>query len=494
MTLTLRQPPAVSNSIYIADAICRTDLASFSRRCFHTLSPAAEFLPNWHIDALAFNLEQVRLGKITRLIVNFPPRTLKSVLCSVAFPAFVLGHDSSKRIIVVSYGTDLAAKLAHDFRAILAALWYRRIFPGVVISLTKNTEFEVVTSRNGSRLAVSIDGALTGRGADIIIVDDPLKAMDGLSDNKRERVNDLFNSTVLTRLDNKRTGAVVVVMQRLHEHDLSGMLQRSATPWTTLNYPAIAQREERIRVGENTYHLSRVGDVLHPRQEPLATLEATRAQLGSYFFAAHYLQEPIPSRNAMIPRAWIRRYDYLPQPTYQSRFVLSWDTASGESELSDYSACAIMMFHEGQVYLVDMLRERLVYSTLRERAIALACQYGANEVLIEDTGVGSALVADLIIAGQLVRAIKPQQSKKIRMAVQSHKFENGTVLLPKYAPWLADLEEELFAFPHSRHDDQIDAISQALEYSPPPYKRTDSNEDPYQRTLRLGQVYGGWLR
>jgi hypothetical protein len=247
----------------IVDAICRLDFVSFVRKCFHTLSPNTELLMNWHIYALAYQLEQVRCGKIKRLNVNFPPRMLKSLISSVAFPAFILGHDPTKRVIVVSYGSDLAIKLANDFRAIVNAPWYRRMFPGTRISRTKNTEFEVVTTQNGGRLAVSIDGALTGRGGDFVIVDDPLKAIDARSDGKRERVNYLFTSSVLTRLDNKQTGAIVLVMQRLDPNDPVGK-HCSSDEWTTLSFPAIAERDESIQIGTNQYHLRRVGDVLHP--------------------------------------------------------------------------------------------------------------------------------------------------------------------------------------------------------------------------------------
>ena len=237
---------------------------------FSHLVAQRKFLPNWHIDALAYDLEQVRLGGVTRLIVNLPPRSLKSVIASVAFPAFVLGHDPSKRVIVVSHSADLVIKLANEFRMILNSPWYRRVFPATFISRGKNTELEVVTTRNGLRLAVSIGGALTGRGADFIIVDDALKAMDALSNSKREkRFNELFNNTVLTRLDNKRTGAIVVVGQRLHEKDLPGMLQRSGVPWKTLSFPAIAVRDERVQTGKHSYHLRHAGDALHPEREPL---------------------------------------------------------------------------------------------------------------------------------------------------------------------------------------------------------------------------------
>jgi hypothetical protein len=232
----------------IMDAIYRTDFASFCRKCFHTLVPGTSLLMNWHIYALAFALEQVRSGKIKRLVINMPPRSLKSMMTSVAFPAFVLGHDPTKRFIVASYGSDLAIKLANDCRMILNAPWYRELFPAMRISPLKNTELEVVTTRNGFRLATSIDGTLTGRGGDILIVDDPLKPIDAFSDSKRERVNHFFNHTLQSRLDDKKTGAIIVLMQRLHPDDLTGTLLRdSPDGWTVLSLPAIAEHEQEIR-------------------------------------------------------------------------------------------------------------------------------------------------------------------------------------------------------------------------------------------------------
>jgi hypothetical protein len=167
----------------LLEAVCRNDFASFVRKCYHTLSPGSSFHPNWHILAVAHHLEQVRRGKIKRLIINMPPRSLKSVMSSVAFPASLLDHDPAKRVIAVSYGSELAIKHANDFRAIVNAPWYQSVFPGMRISPTKNTETEVATTRNGYRLATSIDGTLTGRGGDIIVIDDPLKPIDAHSDS-----------------------------------------------------------------------------------------------------------------------------------------------------------------------------------------------------------------------------------------------------------------------------------------------------------------------
>src|SRR5215218_11519156 len=148
----------------LLDAILRADFENFLRKCTVSLSPGERFIHNWHIRALAWHLEQVRLGKIKRLIINMPPRSLKSISASVAFPAFVLGHDPTRRIICVSYATDLATKHANDFRAIVEAPWYQAIFPQMRLSRAKNSESEVATTRHGLRLATSVGGTLTGRG------------------------------------------------------------------------------------------------------------------------------------------------------------------------------------------------------------------------------------------------------------------------------------------------------------------------------------------
>ena len=453
----------------IIDAICRLDFVSFVRNCFRTLSPNSKFLMNWHIELLAFHLEQVWRGTQKRLIINFPPRMLKSLVCSVAFPAFILGHDPSKRFIVISYGSDLAAKLANDFRIILNSPWYMRMFPGTRISRTKNTELEIVTTQNGGRLAVSIDGALTGRGGDYVIIDDPLKAMDARSDSKRERVNSLFASSVLTRLDNQQTGAILLVMQRLHPDDPAGKLQRSSGGWTTLSLPAIADREESIEIGENQHQLRHVGDVLHPELVPRQVLDGIRSQMPFEDFMAQYQQTPLLPGGAMIKRERVRRYEQLPQVTSSSKIFQSWDTASKDGELNDYSVCTTWLYHNKKYYLVDVLRERFDFPSLRTRAIAHARAHHASSILIEDTGVGTALVSELKNIGLPAMAVKPQHSKQICMFVQSQKFESGTAVLPKQAPWLADYEAELFAFPHTLHDDQVDSTSQALAYEPDSY-------------------------
>jgi predicted phage terminase large subunit-like protein len=452
----------------IVDAACRTDFVSLFRKAFHTLMPHAELLLNWHIYALAFKFEQMRFGIIKRLIVNVPPRSLKSTMM-VAFAAFLLGLDPTVRIILVTYGADLSIKFTNDLRAILNSAWYQQLFPGTRISRAKDTELEIQTTRNGYFLASSIDGALTGRGADFIFVDDPIKPMDAFSDNKRQRVNTWFNSTLLSRLDDQQKGCIVVLMQRLHPDDLSGMLLHTSNEWTPLALAAICERDERIQIGHDEYHLRHRGEALHSERQPLHVLERIRGQIGAEMFSAQFQQAPVPAQGVAVNRGWFRRYDQLPARTSNSKIIVSVDTASKEGELNDYSACVTLLYHAGKYYLVDVFRGRFDYPTLKARVIAHARTYRANIILVEDAGVGTALVAELKNGRLPAVAVQPQVNKKMRMAIQSEKFKNGTILLPTQALWLRDFEDELAAFPHSRHDDQVDALSQALAYEPPKY-------------------------
>jgi hypothetical protein len=372
----------------------RTDFVSFIGKCFHLVRPGEQFHMNHHIEAMGYELERARCGENRRLIINLPPRSGKSMVCSVAWPAYILGHDPSKNIIVSSYNTDLAIKLGNGCRAVMSSNVYQSIFPWTKISRAKNSEFEFTTTRQGSRLATSIHGTLTGRGGDILIIDDPLKPIDAFSNKKRERVNHLFKNTLLSRLDDQRKGAVVIVMQRLHPEDLVGMLLRESDGWTVLSLPAIAERPERVQIGRGKYHLRQVGDPLHAERAPASELERLRVELGPEIFAAHYQQAPIRPGGGMIQRAWIPRYERLPARGPSTRILQSWDTASMQGEQNDWSVCTTWMIHEKKYYLVYVLRGRFDYPTLKAQAVAHAGVYKPRAILVENAGVGTALIAE----------------------------------------------------------------------------------------------------
>jgi hypothetical protein len=194
----------MSYDLPLLDAVLRRDLASFVAKVFETLCPGETYLDTWHINCLAWHLEPALSGKRLRLIVNLPPRSLKSIVTSVALPAYVLGHDPSRRIIVVSYSDELARKHARDTRIILESDWYRRVFPATRVNPRKNTETEFTTTRHGFRLATSIGGTLTGRGGDTLVIDDPIKPAEAESEAERRRVNEFYDKTLYSRSTTRR--------------------------------------------------------------------------------------------------------------------------------------------------------------------------------------------------------------------------------------------------------------------------------------------------
>jgi predicted phage terminase large subunit-like protein len=447
----------------LLQAIVRNDFRAFVEKVFMTLTPGQTFIRSWHLEAIAYQLERVRRGEIKRLIINMPPRSLKSIMASVAFPSFILGLDPTRRIICASYSGELAKKHSNDFRAILDSRWYRSTFSGTRIGPFKNNETEIELTKRGFRLATSVGGTLTGRGGDIIVIDDPLKPDDAMSETKRSAVNHWFTNTLLSRLDDKRTGAIVVVMQRVHMDDLTGFLIEQSDDWTVLTLPAIADSDEVIQRWEGEPYFRKAGDVLSPEREPLDVLEVLKREIRSDSFSAQYQQMPVPPGGAMIKRAWIARYAELPLKSEQLMVMQSWDTANKGGPQNDWSVCTTWILARNmRWYLVDVWRGRVDYPALKAKVEFLSKKWGARRVLVEDAGSGTMLVQELRgrVAG--IIGVTPERDKISRMAVASSRFEAGEVFLPERAPWLTDLESELFAFPGGRHDDQCDSISQAL--------------------------------
>jgi predicted phage terminase large subunit-like protein len=448
------------------DAILRSDSYAFVQKTFTIVSAGHTFLPNWHIEAISYALTRVMSGEIKRLIITVPPRSLKSICTSVAFPAFVLGHDPTRRIICVSYSEALAKKHANDFRAVMQSQFYRRLFPKTRISKAKDTELEVMTTARGYRYTTSVGGTLTGRGGNLLIIDDPLKPQDALSDLARENLNQWYAKTLLTRLDNKAEDAIVVVMQRLHMDDLVGHLLEQGG-WTELNLPAIAEIEEFVPLGPGKAHHRRPGDVLHPEREPAPILEELKRSMGSADFSAQYQQQPVPPGGNLIKWSWFPVYDEPPLRDVGDKIIVSWDTAMSAGELSNYSACVILQVKGETAYILDVVRQRLEYPDLRRKIIELHHRWrhvtSSYALLIEDKGSGMSLIQDLRREGIRAIGVKPTTDKILRMNAHTARIEAGYVYRPRRAPWLNDFQKEAMAFPAVKYDDQVDALSQALD-------------------------------
>lgn len=453
----------------LGEALCREHFASFVGEAMRVLSPGEAYQSNFHIAAMAQALERVAEGSSKRLLITCPPRHLKSIVASVCFPAWLFGRNPRARIVCVSHTAELAIKHHNDCRRLMASPAYRHLFGAARIARDKNTETEFRTTAGGERFSTSVGGPITGRGGRIIILDDPLKAEDAYSEAKREAVQDWYKRSLLSRRDDPKHSSLVLVMQRLHEDDLAGAVLEEGG-WDHLNLPAIAEARERIQIGPQAFYERAEGEALHAARMPMDELEALRRAMGAADFSAQYQQRPAPLEGAIIKRAWLKRYALVPERRAGDQVVQSWDMAVKTGERHDFSVCATFLKRGRLHYLLHVLRERLEFPELLKRVIAHRRAFGPGPLLIEDAAAGAQMLQALKADPRLPSAIarKPVGDKATRLHGQSRKFEAGDVLLPETAPWLGDLEAELLAFPKSRHDDQVDAISQYLLWADKP--------------------------
>src|SRR5437773_3631661 len=360
--------------------------------------------------------------------------------------------------------------------------WYRQIFP-TRLAPRRHAVQEFITTRQGYRLATSTGGVLTGRGADIILIDDPLKPEEALSDAQRKAANEWYDHTLYSRLNDKRHGAIVIIMQRLHEDDLVGHVL-AQEGWEILSFPAIAEADEVHRIetiwGEQCFR-RRQGQALHPDREPLETLDRIRRTIGEYNFAGQYQQSPAPLGGGLVKAEWFKRYRENERPERFDRIVQSWDTANKATELSDFSVCTTWGVCGKNLFLLGVFRRRLEYPALKRAVGEQQRLFGASEVLIEDKASGTQLIQELIADGCYgVARYQPTTDKVMRLHAQTTLIENGFVRIPENAPWLAEYLHELTVFPNGKHDDQADSTAQFLDW----YKNPGPN-DGYFEWLRM---------
>jgi predicted phage terminase large subunit-like protein len=482
--------PDLSKHEYVA--ALREDFHSFVERCFLELNSGATFQPTPHIEVMAAKLQAVRDGRVKRLIVAIPPRHLKSLAASIALPAWLLGHDANAAIVNVTYGQELSDKFARDCRAIMTASWYRALFATRLVS-NRASLTELITTAGGFRLATSVGGVLTGRGADFIIVDDPLKPSDAMSESRRAALNQGFDGTLYSRLNDKQRGVIVIVMQRLHEDDLVGhVLKREG--WDVLSFAAIAESDGKLvfATAFGPWDFDReAGDALYPERESLETLSQIRAAIGEANFAGQYQQTPSPAGGGMVKTAWFARYRPEDLPQNFDRIVQSWDTANKPTELADYSVCTTWGLKGPNFWLLNVLRKKLAYPELKRAVREQRELFSPAVILIEDKASGTQLIQDLIADGlSEVTRYAPDGDKIMRLFAQTATIENGFVHLPEAAHWLAEYINEFMLFPNARYDDQVDSTAQALAWA----KQRPAGHGMIESWRRLAEEAGGSVR
>jgi predicted phage terminase large subunit-like protein len=443
----------------VLQALLASNLTSFTEFAFGVVRPGVLFKPNWHFEAVTHKLSQVACGEVRRLIITLPPRSLKSLCTSVALPAWFLGRYPSERVVVVSYSDFLARSHANDFRRIVNDPIYQATFPAM--RLERDTDREIITTKRGKRIATSIDGTLTGLGGNLIIIDDPLKLGDAMSEAVRARVIEWYRSTLLSRADDKKAARIVLVMQRVHQDDLAGYLQEQGG-FAVLNLPAIAQRDESYFLGDGRTYDRQKGELLHPEHEPAHVLAELKREMGPIAFSAQYQQSPIPPGGTIIKRKWLTPYDEIRRQS-DDRIIMSWDIALSETESGDYSACVVLLRRKEVFFILEVVRGRFPFDTLKRKVMDVKKRYGSSTLLIEDSPISRGLIQSLREQSINVMVSKPETDKRARVIAQTDLFAGGSVRFPRRAAWLEDFTAELLAFP-GRHDDQVDALTQGLAW------------------------------
>ncbi len=435
---------------------------TFVRRAFQELNPGDTFVDGLYLRALCHALERVAKGELRRLIITVPPRHLKSQIVSVAFPAWLLGLDPTEKIACASYSSSLAEDFGRQTRDLMRAPFYRATFPSTTLDPAKTAVDEFHTLAKGRRIATSVGGTLTGKGGRLLLYDDLMKADDALSPVKRDNCHTWFRNTAANRLNNPKTGAIVIVAQRLHVDDLVGRLIPSGD-WEILNLPAIATESQVLPLGDEALWHREIGELLHLERIDSEELERIRREMGSAAFEAQYQQSPVLPGGNLVKREWFRSYDGPPRPSQYEAVVQSWDTASVPGIDNDYSVCTTWGLINQHIDLLDVHRAQHDYPDLRRAACSLRTKWKPRLIVVEKAGVGIALGNELLADGlREVQALDAKGSKVERMALQCAKIESGQVRLPQSALWLNEFLTEVGEFPNSKYDDQVDTMSQIL--------------------------------
>ncbi len=416
------------------------------QKCFVTVNPGTKYLYNWHIKRIAEYLHSCENSEINRLIINIPPRYLKSFIVNVAWPAWLLGQDPTRRIISASYSNGLSIKHSLDCRAIIESEWYQELFPETRLTSDQNEKNKFMTTMRGFRLATSTGGTLTGEGGNFLILDDPNNPSHIMSKSIRDEVLRWYEQVFSTRLDDRNKGVIVLIMQRLHQEDLTGHLLEKKDVWNLLKLPAIDR-----------------DNILQAERQSLKELERTKAEMGSFAFSAQYLQNPLAVESGMVKPDWMRYYSEA--PIQLKTITQSWDTAIKTGKDNDYSVCTTWGESHNAYYLLDMVRLKAEYPQLKRTIIFPYEKWKPERILMEDKASGQSLIQELRAESKLpVIAVKVNQDKVSRFASVTPLFEAGKIFFPTKCSFLADLEVEIFSFPESPHDDQIDSISQYLNW------------------------------
>ena len=434
-----------------------------------------------HIELINEKLQAVALGEIKRLMIFLPPRHGKSMLVSQHFPAWYLGMFPDKRVILTAYEADFAASWGRKSRDILNEHG-NQLFNVELNNKSSAANRWDIKGHDGGMITAGVGGPITGKGADILIIDDPIKnAEEANSQTYREKTWGWYKSTAYTRLE--PNGAVILIMTRWHEDDLAGRLLKTmdnkGERWEVINLPAIA--EDNDMLGRKS------GEALWPGRYSLKELHRIKDTTGSYYWSALYQQRPQPPGGGLLKQSWINYYkkDEIP-PSEDLDIYQAWDLAISTRETADYTVCTTLgISEENKIYVLDWYRGRIDFPTQVKMVEKFAKKYDPIQIGIESNAYQQALPQQLKETSMLpIKEVNRTKDKVTRISSGFVYFENGKVLLPETHPELDNFINEYVYFPNGKHDDMLDSMELALQLVKYPYIDMDlylivGNEDEY---------------
>lgn len=441
----------------LIQGVVRSRLDRFLEPAFKT-THGRTLEPDWYIGPLCYGLQHAVETDSARLLVNIPPRHLKSFTASVCLPAFALGKDPRLKIAVAVYGDELAREHMRPLAEILDARWYRATFPEVEIATRKGGV--VTTSKGGSIRYVSVGGAFTGLGIQVLIIDDVLKAQDAASSALRAAAERYVRETAFTRFDDQRRSRVIAISQRLHPYDLSWALAEQG--FEHINLPSVAEKDVKLPSYGGAEVTWRAGELLS-RRFPHEVLNRLKREIGTPAFQAQYMQAPMFSDSMIVDFA---RLTFVEEPFARRDLeysVMSVDPAVKVGENCDYSAITIFGLVKGKWCLMHAVEKRLEFTDLKALTASLAKEWAVDEILIEDCHTGMALW-DELKARQIASTVWPPDGDKAeRLSVAVDRFYSGEVVFPRTSQLVEPLFAQFRNFPEG-HDDLLDSVTQFVAW------------------------------
>lgn len=447
-------------------ARCRS-LSGFIREAWHVVEPSSDYVHGWHIDAICDHLEAVTNGEITRLLINVPPGTMKSLITGVFWPAWEWGPKSrpALRIIGSSYSEDYATRDNRRMRDLVTSDWYQALW-GDTVQLTRSGERSFANTKTGFRQGVPFSRLTGGRG-DRVIIDDP-HSVDG-AESEADRLSTVrtFRESVPTRLNSPERSAIIVIMQRLHEADVSGTILSLGLGYEHLMLPMEYEPERRCVTSIGFADpRTEEGELLFPERFPRSVVERDKIPLGSYAVAGQFQQRPAPRSGGMFQRGDFEIVDAVPAGAKRCR---AWDFAASKQKPGkqpDWTVGLKMAYAGGIFYVEDIRRDRWSPSDVEKNLRNAASQDGITVTIRMPQDPGAAGKSDAntkvkLLAGYSVKVEPISGDKATRARPASAQAEAGNVKLIR-AKWNEAFLDEVCSFPNAQHDDQVDAFADAL--------------------------------